>query len=689
MRRILQLIACYSVGAVCLLAQQVTLSPSIALRNEPIYATMKNAAAFQSAEVRLGDRTFAASRFNDNTVMFRVPTDFPLGSARLLIMLDGRQQFEAENKLPVVESLAGKVGITHVEPEVVNAAGGQACWTISGQNFAKDPKDIRVFVNNSEQKLNWVSAETKPNEQCAYDKPTGIVKSTTELEILGVPVKEGKLVLGIRQGDDMANATNELSVTIWQRWQVLLVAAVVTLFGSIVVYILLSFQGVHIVKGREYRIRALFMDKSTNTYSLSILQFHMWTIAAVFGYTYFALSKLFVQWASGLPDISGNLPGIVGIGIGTAVGSQVINTVRPKGSGDEGPSPSDFVTSGGSVAADRVQMLVWTIVAVAGFLAGVIRENPATIKNLPGVPESLMALMGLSSLGYLGAKFARKPGPNITEISIIPAFAQATGKVSAMAAGADISQPLAVATQTLQAVKTMAAGLSATSTTVAVREATAAVSALEAGVAAASTIQKSGQGTDGLAKLADLSVSSHAAAMNAAAEFDKSTGSPGAETARLSASIAQRAAAAVEELSSSSGQIVSVAEAASNQKAQDAAAAFRRVIEFRGQNLSSEGIFRASIGTTEFDLPFRMLEMKDNRRVPEVVVVEESSGSPTIGRTLRLTIVPSQLDAVDAKTYEAIFGQEHKDLTFTIFNPDGQKSVKTVALPSGEAQRVP
>jgi hypothetical protein len=522
--------------------------------------------------------------------------------------------------------------------------------------------DLRLLVNNIPYELKGYVESPQPDK----------------LQITNFPVEEGKVTLAIRQGADTAASPNDVAVTKWARWHVLLVAIALTLVGVAIVYTLMSFQGSHIVKGREYKIRALFIEKQTNTYSLSILQFHLWTIAAGFGYIYCALSRLFVQW-TGLPEVDGNVPGIIGIGIGTAVGSQVVSMVSPKGSGDETPSPSDYLTSGGSIAPDRVQMLVWTLIGVAGFVAGVVREAPATIQNLPGVPSTLLALMGLSSAGYLGAKFARKAGPNIAEISVMPSFAQASGAAPAGAASVDLTQPISVATQALEAVKKMAAGLAATSSSTAVKEATNAVTALEAGVAAASAIQKSGRGSDGLPKLAEVSASSHTAATNAAAEFDKASGTPGAETARLSASIAQSAAAAAEELASSSGQIVSVAETTASQKAQQTSSSFRRVIEIRGQNLSSEGVFRVTAGNTDYDLPYRMLEMRDKGRAPEVVVPEE--GAPDMAKTLRLAIVPSQLDDMDRKTYDAIFAQS-RDLTLTIFNPDGQKSVKTVNLPA-------
>ena len=92
---------------------------------------------------------------------------------------------------------------------------------------------------------------------------------------------------------------------------------------------------------------ALFLDLETDTYSLSKLQFYLWTAAALFGYSYLVLSRLFVQGAE-WPQVPDNLPGVIGIGIATAVGAQVATNIRgPKGSGTELPSLGDFVMSGG------------------------------------------------------------------------------------------------------------------------------------------------------------------------------------------------------------------------------------------------------------------------------------------------------------------------------------------------------
>ena len=111
------------------------------------------------------------------------------------------------------------------------------------------------------------------------------------------------------------------------------------------------------------------------------------------------------------------------------------------------------------------------------------------------------------------------------------------------------------------------------------------------------------------------------------------------------------------------------------------------MIEFRGSNLSAEGIFRAKVGDNESDLPFRMSEERDGVRAAQMAVKEEDTDDATFCRTLPLEIVPSKLDSVDKKTYDAIFGTPNSEITFTIFNPDGQKAMKTVKMPPGEGPR--
>jgi hypothetical protein len=173
------------------------------------------------------------------------------------------------------------------------------------------------------------------------------------------------------------------------------------------------------ISGKSYFLRALFLDVPTNTYSLSKCQFYVWTAAAVLGYVYLAVSKSYVQGSSVFPDIPPGLPGILLASVGTVVISTGITSAKgDKGAGNPEPSLSDFIASGGIVAPDRLQFVVWTIIGIATFLGIVMLSDPSTVNDLPRIPPGFLQLMGISSAGYLAGKLVRKAGPTINAITV-------------------------------------------------------------------------------------------------------------------------------------------------------------------------------------------------------------------------------------------------------------------------------
>ena len=87
-----------------------------------------------------------------------------------------------------------------------------------------------------------------------------------------------------------------------------------------------------------------------------------------------------------------------------------------KGAGDFKPTASDLITSGGVVAPERLQHLLWTIVGGLAFFFYTLAISPAEIQNLPEIPNGFLYLMGISAGGYLGGKIVRGPGPKITAV---------------------------------------------------------------------------------------------------------------------------------------------------------------------------------------------------------------------------------------------------------------------------------
>jgi hypothetical protein len=196
----------------------------------------------------------------------------------------------------------------------------------------------------------------------------------------------------------------------------------ITLALVVLIYVLLNASGKTMPAksgNGSYLLTALFLDEETQTYSLSKCQFYAWTLAAVLGYVFFAVARSVVQGSPDFPDIPGNLPGILLFSAGTSVlATGITNTKGSKGAGQIHPTLADFITSGGVIAPERLQFVVWTVVGIFSFLTIVFQSDPLIVSTLPKIPEGFLQLMGISSAGYLGGKLARKAGPVIKGIKV-------------------------------------------------------------------------------------------------------------------------------------------------------------------------------------------------------------------------------------------------------------------------------
>jgi hypothetical protein len=169
---------------------------------------------------------------------------------------------------------------------------------------------------------------------------------------------------------------------------------------------------------KSYILSALFLDVQTQTYSLSKCQFYAWTLASALAYLFLVVSRSYVQGSATFPDIPSGLPGIILASAGTAIVSAGIAGAKgDKGAGEQGPSLSDFISSGGVVAADRLQFVVWTFIGIGTFLAIVFQSDPRNINDLPAIPSGFLQLMGISASGYIAGKVVRKAGPVLTNIA--------------------------------------------------------------------------------------------------------------------------------------------------------------------------------------------------------------------------------------------------------------------------------
>ena len=286
---------------------------------------------------------------------------------------------------------------------------------VIGEGFGPKETDNKLIVNQTEIPVCWA------NKPCDKKQPfaKGTVVNPQQLQFdLDVPnIYRGGAKVQIRVGNNISAPSNVTLSRVESKFpQYVAIVVVVVLFGLVLWLLSSGFRNV--IAGRKYSIlSALFLDAETQTYSLSRLQFFIWTGVAILTYVYLLLSRSLVQGKLEFVDVPGGLPGIIGISAGTTVMAQAITKSKgPKGAGEIHPSLTDLVSTGGVIVPERFQFFVWTLLGAAAFIFIVFLNDPGTIQDLPTVPSGFLQLMGLSSAGYLGGKVARRAGPVIDEI---------------------------------------------------------------------------------------------------------------------------------------------------------------------------------------------------------------------------------------------------------------------------------
>lgn len=430
----------------------ITVSPQNVIRNSVVTVMVKDGPSNpKTVKIDLDGQQFDAQTISPGVYQAVIPdpagsdkpTVVPLGKHRVSVLLDNRW-FTSEQTL-TVERGAPSPALTGISPTNIVRHSRKRSLTLSGNHFAVTPaSDNQIVMDGVPLPIAWDGCDDqdkwKTNERRLTHGSVDESGSSISLCNVNLPDKSSVEVT-VRHG---VHETSGLRITIspWSRLTIVGLAVLVVLGCCGLVMLLIWTVRKYRIGDTAYGVLSiLFLDPETDTYSLSKLQFYMWTGAAIFAYAYFVICRLFVQ-RSIFPDVPSSLPGIIAIGAGTAIGSQLVTSVRgPKGGGPERPSLADFVTSGGVAAADRIQMLLWTLVGVAGFCIATVKTAPWTIRELPEIGNNLMLLMGISSAGYLGGKLARKPGPVLNEISTSPSGPDDNQGNAPAAAAADFTPP--------------------------------------------------------------------------------------------------------------------------------------------------------------------------------------------------------------------------------------------------------
>ncbi len=424
--------------APCVMAQQPTLNPSNVtegMRGQQIDLSGANLPTMpDSIRVRLGATPATVLGATASSLTFRIPDNASLGQQSLSVIVSTG---EKKQETPIaVMMTGGKKFFTVISDQVGPLKLGSVAPTVSypsqkkhfdfkvlGQGFSRRGDDNQLEIENQGTlRIRWdeTAANTAELDRTKYDG-RGFVISDRELEIRDVDkgAYRPPLKLRVHVGDQVTESASITFAIVDKKvplWGSLLVVA---LLLTIVVAISYLGVGAQLTPGglTVSLFGRFLLDPETETYSLSKVQFFLWTFAAIFGYCFLLLSRSLVQGHFEFVDIPEGLPGIIGASAGTFILAAGITSVRgPKGAGPVKPTLSDLFTTGGVVAPERFQFLIWTLLGVVSFVFLILQNDPANLEKLPPIPTSFLYMMGISSAGYLGGKFVRKPGPVIDSI---------------------------------------------------------------------------------------------------------------------------------------------------------------------------------------------------------------------------------------------------------------------------------
>ncbi|MGB0123876.1 MAG: hypothetical protein WBP63_10620, partial [Silvibacterium sp.] len=387
--------------------------------NEPITVYLRNG---KEGKGDLGYKLPGVASADQKSVTFKLPDDAPTGDYLVFLDFD-TTELAVPGELRILSDASAKVTRDSIAPttDYSNPDSKSFDFVIAGENLAQHASDNTLIVVGSgpvsagsdSECADWRAAK-KYNKVClSYDPGM----EGQKLKVSGYHPRryEGPVSFGVKVGNNISNP--EKITFSGMRAESLRLAAIVVFFVLAGLVFLLVLRGIRestLAGEKTGPLAAFFLDRQSNSFSLSKFQLLAWTAVAVFGYLYLFFCRVYIQWTFSFPPIPENLPTLLGLSAGTTVVAVGITVNRgSKGSGPLHPSMADFISTGGVVAGERFQFFIWTLVGCLGFLGIILSADPASLAQLPDVPSAFLTLMGISSAGYLAGKFVRQPGPII------------------------------------------------------------------------------------------------------------------------------------------------------------------------------------------------------------------------------------------------------------------------------------
>lgn len=381
----------------------------------------------KEAKGDLGYQLDGTASDDQKTVTFKLPEDTPTGDFLVFLGLDG-QELPVPGELRIVPDASAKVNLDFIAPATDYLSPGSAGFDfiLSGQNLARRAADNTVIavgygplsVGSDAECANRAAMNQHDKICLSYD--AGM--EGQKLKVMNYHPRryEGPVSFEVKVGNNVSNAQKiTFSGMRAETLRFVAIGVFLGLAGMVFGLVLRGVRENRLAGDQSGPLAAFFLDRQTNSFSLSKFQMIAWTTVSIFGFVYLYLCRTYVQWNFSFPPIPEGLPTLLGVSAGTTVAAMGITVQHgSKGAGPIHPSMADFISSGGIIAGERFQFFVWTLVGCLGFLGIILSSDPASLSQMPDVQGPFLTLMGISSAGYLAGKLVRAPGPIISLLSI-------------------------------------------------------------------------------------------------------------------------------------------------------------------------------------------------------------------------------------------------------------------------------
>lgn len=180
------------------------------------------------------------------------------------------------------------------------------------------------------------------------------------------------------------------------------------------------------------------IDGNDHRLSTSKLQWFLWT--AMVAYAFVGISA--ARYVLNFPNLPASLPSpppnilialgfssvtmatAKGVTTGFVAGGRVSKTPVATPAAGDTPPGGLLTDDTGAVDLSKVQLLLWTVVALAVYLyATILRLAQGGNEGLPDIDAALMVLTGLSMGGYLGKKLVTTTETQVAITTMVPSTA--------------------------------------------------------------------------------------------------------------------------------------------------------------------------------------------------------------------------------------------------------------------------